>query len=149
MTKQSDIDDLLGEAKPAKTKAKAAAPKADAKAEKPAAKKAAAPKAEAKPAKADKAAAAPAKPAKADKAAAPKAKAVKEPVVFADGEREDLMKRAAKLVKKPITSKDLAAKLEIPTRKLRPVLYSMQRAGSVVLELGASRTAGLTVSPAA
>ena len=133
MSKQTDIEDLLGDtpaAKPAKPK-KAAAP---AKAEKPAA----------KPAKAEKA--------PKEAAAAPKAekapKAPKEAVVFAEGEREALMKRIPKLLKNPINSRDLAAKLEIQTRKLRPVLYALERAGTVKLESSASRTAGMMVTAA-
>lgn len=148
MSKANDIDDLLGEGKPAKKTAtkKTAAPAVETKA--PAAKKAA-PKAEAKAAApaakpAAKKAAAPAAPEK-----APKAKRERVPVEFEDGEKEALMKRIPKLLKSPIGSKDLAAKLEIPTRKLRPVLYSMQRAGTVSLELAASRAQGMTVSAAA
>jgi len=138
MTKANDVADLLGEdttTKPAKkVAAKKAAPvKAEAK---PAAKKVAA-KAEAP---------APTKKIKADKA--PAAKKQKEPVVFAEGERDELYARIKKLVKKPINSKDLAVKLEIDTRKLRPVLYSLQSQGVVALELGSSKVAGLTVSPA-
>lgn len=80
--------------------------------------------------------------------AAPKAKAkkVKEPVVFAEGERDELLARIPKLVKKPINSRDLAVKLEISTRKLRPLLYSLERAEVVKLESGESRLAGMTVS---
>lgn len=94
-----------------------------------------------------KAAKAPAKVAKEEAPA--KAKRVREPVVFAEGEKEELMKRIPKLVKKPISSKELATKLDIPTRKLRPVLYSLERAGTVSLELAASRAQGMTVSAAA
>jgi hypothetical protein len=130
MTKASDIDDLLGDGKSTKAPkgktAKTKAPKAEA-AAKTTAKKAA-PAAEAK---------------------APKAKRERPPVTFEEGEKEALMKRIPKLLKHPIGTKDLAAKLEIPTRKLRPVLYSMQRAGLVSLELAASRAQGMTVSAAA
>ena len=80
--------------------------------------------------------------------AAPKAKTkkVKEPVVFTEGERDELLARIPKLVKKPINSRDLAVKLEISTRKLRPLLYSLERAEVVKLESGESRLAGMTVS---
>lgn len=140
MSKASDVEDLLGEgtAKPAKKPAakKTAAP-AEAKA-KPAAKKVAATEPAAKPA-AKKAA----KP-----AAEAKAPRTKEPVVFEEGEKEALMKRVKQTVKKPWNSKELAAKLEVPTRKLRQVLYSMSRAGTIDLELASSRALGMTVSPA-
>lgn len=132
-------EDLMGTTK--KPAAKKAADKAPAK---PAAKKA---KAEAddedllgtkKPA---------AKKAKADEGEkAPKAKKVKEPVVFAEGERDELLAKIPKLVKKPINSRDLAVKLDISTRKLRPLLYSLERAEIVKLESGESRLAGMTVS---
>jgi ribosomal protein S25 len=125
MTKANDIDDLLGDDAPAtKAPAKKAAAKAPAKA----------------------AAKAPAKatPAKAEKAAK-----VREPVEFEDGEKEALMKRVPKLLKNPINSKDLAAKMEISTRKLRRVLYSLERTGAITLKLGASRTEGMTVAAAA
>jgi predicted lipid-binding transport protein (Tim44 family) len=133
MTKETDVDDLLG-GEPAV--AKPAAKKAPAK---KAAKKAPAKKAVAKPA---------AKKAPAKKAAVKEA-TVKEPVTFAEGEREALIKRIKQVVKKPWNSKDLAEKLEITTRKLRQVLYSANRQGIVDLELGSSRVAGMTVTPAA
>jgi hypothetical protein len=138
MSKANDVEDLLGtDTKPAAKKTaakKVAAPAA------PAAKKAAA-KEVAAPAPAKKAAAKPAAEAKAPR--------VKEPVVFEEGEREALAKRIKQLVKKPWNSKALAEKLEIPTRKLRQVLYSMSRAGTIDLELASSRALGMTVSPAA
>jgi len=144
MTKENDVNDLLGTDTPATakpSKGKKDAPKA------PAAKAVPAKKA-APAAKADKATTE--KPAKAPKAEPKVAKerAKKEPVEFAEGEREALIKRIPKLLKNPINSKALAEKLEIPTRKLRAVLYQMDRAGFVTLERGASRTAGMTVSAA-
>jgi len=148
MTKASDVDDLLGGAAAPKAKGKPAAKKA-APAKKAAAKKAAAePDELATPAKkpaAKKPAAKKAAPAAAKEAKAPR---VKEPVVFEEGEKEALAKRVKQSVRKPIQSKDLAAKLEVPTRKLRQVLYSMARAGTIAVELGGSRAAGMTVSPA-
>lgn len=130
MSKANDVEDLLGEgtAKPAK---------------KPAAKKTAV-----APAKAE-AKTAPAKKVKATDDAEAPAKRVKEPVVFEEGEREALMKRVKQVVKKPWNSKELAVKLEVPTRKLRQVLYTMSRAGTISLELAASRALGMTVTPAA
>lgn len=144
MTKASDVDDLLGGGAAApKAKGKPAAKKA-APAKKATAKKAAAePDELATPAK--KPAAKKAAPAAAKEAKAPR---VKEPVVFEEGEKEALAKRVKQSVRKPIQSKDLAAKLEVPTRKLRQVLYSMARAGTIAVELGGSRAAGMTVSPA-
>ena len=141
MSKASDVEDLLGgdtkftAKKPA---AKKATPAAEAKG-KPAAKKVAAKEPEAEKPAAKKAV-------KKDTEA--KAPRVKEPVVFEEGEKEALMKRVKQTVKKPWNSKELAAKLEVPTRKLRQVLYSMSRAGTISLELSASRALGMTVSPA-
>ena len=148
MSKANDIDDLLGDA-PA-TKAKKA----------PAAKKAA-PVAEAKPAK--KAPAAKAEPEAKVKAPAKKAAKVedvlgeakapskKAPISFAEGERQqiaDAVTAHFKRSKKGINSKDLAAKLETETRKLRVVLYALVAKGVVSLEPGESKVAGMTVSPA-
>jgi hypothetical protein len=150
MSKANDIDDLLGDA-PAKGKkapaAKKAAPVAEAK---PAAKKVAAkaePEAKVK---------APAK--KAAKVEDDilgeipvKAKSVKAPISFAEGERQalaDAVTAHFKRSKKGINSKDLAAKLETETRKLRVVLYALVAKGVVSLEPGASKVAGMTVSPA-
>lgn len=153
MSKANDVEDLLGEtpakkapakkaapaAKTAKTKAPAdAAAQAAAKAKAPA-KKAAA-KEEAPTAKAPKAK---------KEAAEPKERAAKEPVTFAEGERDELIKRVKANCKKPINSRDLAAKLGIETRKLRPVLYSAQKKGIVDLLPGSSPVAGMTVSLAA
>lgn len=148
MSKANDIDDLLGDA-PAKGKkapAKKAAPVAEAK---PAAKKVAAkaePEAKVK---------APAKKAKAEDdllgEAPVKAKSVKAPISFAEGERQtiaDAVTAHFKRSKKGINSKDLAAKLETETRKLRVVLYGLVAKGVVSLEPGASKVAGMTVSPA-
>ncbi len=129
MAKKDDIEDILGGKTPAK---KAAA-------DKPAAKKAAADKPAAKKAAADK---------PADKPAAKKAATKKEPVVFAEGEQDEIIKKAKKIVAKgEINSRDLAAKLDIKTRKLRPCLYMMQRAGEVTLTPGPSRVLGMTVAP--
>lgn len=131
MGKQNDIDDLLGGDPAPKTKPKADKPAAKAKAE----------TAPAKKAKADKPAA---------EAPAKKAKKAKEPIVFAEGEKEEIAKKVLKIVNKAeASSKDIAAKLGIATRKLRPVLYSMSRAGEVVLEAGESRVAGMMVFAAA
>ncbi|MFM7010068.1 MAG: hypothetical protein ACKO0Z_12185 [Betaproteobacteria bacterium] len=166
----NDIDDLLGElesgkdaslVKPAKAK-----PAAKAKATpvaKPVAKKAAAP-AKATPAPAKKAAPVAAKkvvakatPAPAKKVAAKaapvvKAKpAVRNPenfIVFADGEREALSKRIKQMVRKPTNSRDLATKLEIHSRKLRRVLYGMEKAGTIKLVPGTSRKHGMFAHPA-
>jgi len=125
MSKDKDLEDILGDTKPAK--AKPAAKKAAAKEETPA-----------KPAKA--------KPTK--DAAEPKAPRVREPLVYNEGEREDIMARVPKLVKKPINSRDLAEKLGTTTRKLRPCLYSLQKKGVITLETGEARTTGMTVSAA-
>lgn len=136
MSKADDVEDLLGTAKtPAK---KAAAKKVAAVEKKPAAKTAAAPAEKKTPAK---------------KVAAVEAKPAKEPLRFAEGERQDLYDKVTghfKKSKKPISSKDLAAKLEVPTRKLRVVLYALaQRAEPVVsLHLESSKVQGMTVSPA-
>lgn len=145
MSKDNDIDDLLGDppAKPKKAAAKKAAPEP--------AKKAAAKKAAPEPAK--KAAPEPvAKKAAAKKAAEPateKPKRERVPIVFEEGEREELAGRVMKLVKKaPQNSRALAERLEIPTRKLRALLYSLQRNEQVTLSLDGPRTGGMTVSAA-
>lgn len=151
MSKQNDIEDLLGDA-PAKGKkapaAKKAAPVVEAK---PAAKKVAAkaePEAKVKaPAK---------KAAKVEddilgEAPAKAAPSKKAPISFAEGERQTLADAVTahfKRSKKGINSKDLAAKLETETRKLRVVLYALVAKGVVSLEPGASKVAGMTVSPA-
>jgi hypothetical protein len=161
----NDIDDLLGElegSKPAaKPEATAKPEKTPAKKAKPVAKKAAAPAkkapAKAAPAPAKKAAAKPAKaPAKAAakpvaKAAPAKAAATRNPanfIVFADGEREALSKRIKQMVRKPTNSRVLAEKLEIHSRKLRRVLYGMERAGTIKLVPGTSRKHGMFAHPA-
>lgn len=139
MGKKDDVADLLGEdteaAKPAakKVPAKKAVAKEEAK---PAAKKAKAPPAEA--------------PAKAKKAVKEEAteRPAREPITFEEGERDELYKRIKKTVKKAINSRELAEKLEIPTRKLRVVLYSMAKREEIVLEPGESKVQGMTVSPA-
>jgi len=130
MAKKDDIDDLLGDTKEAAPAKKAPAKKAPAK-------------------KAVKAEAAPAKKAPAKKAAAePAERPAREPVTFEEGERDELYKRIKKMVKKAINSRELAEKLEIPTRKLRVVLYSMAKREEIVLEPGESKVTGMTVSPA-
>lgn len=147
MSKANDIDDLLGDAPATKAPAKKAAAKTKAEA-KPAAKKVAA--------KAEPEAKAPAKKAaKVDDdilgEAPVKAKSVKAPISFAEGERQtiaDAVTAHFKRSKKGINSKDLAAKLETETRKLRVVLYALVAKGVVSLEPGASKVAGMTVSPA-
>lgn len=149
MSKQDDISDLLGEgtAKPAK---KTTAKKTEAAAPVKKASKKVEPVAEAKPVKKT-AAAAPAK--KVAEAKAEKPASVKAPVRFAEGERNALYDAIAqhfKRSKKSINSKELATKLGVETRKLRPVLYALaNRAEPVVtLELSASKVHGMTVSPA-
>lgn len=149
MSKANDIDDLLGDAPATKAPAKKAAAKTKA-----------APVAEAKPAKKVAAKAEPEAKAPAKKAAAKKeedllapakAKSVKAPISFAEGERQtiaDAVTAHFKRSKKGINSKDLAAKLETETRKLRVVLYALVAKGVVSLEPGASKVAGMTVSPA-
>lgn len=152
MSKANDIDDLLGDAPATKAPAKKAAAKTKA-----------APVAEAKPAakkvaaKAEPEAKAPAKKAAAKKEddilgeAPAKIKSVKAPISFAEGERQtiaDAVTAHFKRSKKGINSKDLAAKLETETRKLRVVLYALVAKGVVSLEPGASKVAGMTVSPA-
>lgn len=148
MSKKDDIDDLLGDTKPAKktaAKKEAAAPVKEAKA--PAAKKAVKeePKAEAKAPAAKKAAAPKAK------AAAPKEKAKKEPISFEEGERQTIADGVTahfKRSKKPINSRELAEKLGTETRKLRLVLYSLAKKEVITLEPGESKVTGMTVSPA-
>ena len=146
MSKANDINDLLGD-EPA-TKGKKA----------PAAKKAAS-VVEAKPAKKT-ASVVEAKPAKKTaeveddllgEAPAKAAPSKKTPISFAEGERQtiaDAVVAHFKRSKKGINSRDLAAKLETETRKLRVVLYALVAKGVVALEPGASKVAGMTVSPA-
>jgi len=141
MSKKDDIDVLLGEGTKPAAKKTAAKPKAEA----------AAPAAKKSKAKAEEPAA-PVKKAK-TKAAEPEVveKAKKEPISFAEGERAELADKVTahfKRSKKSINSRDLAAKLETETRKLRVVLYSLVNKGVVTLEAGESKVAGMTVSPA-
>lgn len=157
MATKNDVEDLLGgddkksaPKKDAKAPAKSAPKKEAASADKKASPK----KDEAKPTKvAGKKEEAPAKkPApKADKAEAKEkpARAKREPVTFAEGEREALAKKIKLIVKKPINSKELAAKLEIETRKLRPVLYTMFGQGLIQLTSLGAPVLGMEVSPAA
>lgn len=129
MGKKDDVADLLGEddTKPAKKTTPA--------------KKVAAVKEEAKPAAKK---AAPAKKAVVKEAAE---RPAREPIEFAEGERDELYKKIKKMVKKAINSRELAEKLEIPTRKLRVVLYSMAKREEITLEPGESKVQGMTVSP--
>lgn len=146
MSKTNDIEDLLGEKKPAAKKAapaaKKAAPAKTTKVAPAVAKKAAATKATAP---ATKPAVKKAPVEKAPKADKPAPKRERVPVEFAEGEKEALMKRIPKLIKGTVNSKDLAVKLEIATRKLRPVLYSLERAGTITLQSAASRTQGMDI----
>lgn len=131
MAKKDDVADLLGEETAAAPAKKAPAKKVAAKEEaKPAAKKAKAEEAPAKPVKAE-----------------AKERPAREPITFEEGERDELYKRIKKTVKKPINSRELAEKLEIPTRKLRVVLYSMAKREEITLEPGESKVTGMTVSP--
>lgn len=149
MSKANDVEDLLGETPAKKTKAKAAPAKEAAPAKTTKTKAAAEPEKKA-PAKKAAAKAEPEAPAKKTKAKAeaaePKERAAKEPVTFAEGERDEIIKRIKANCKKPINSRDLAAKLEVETRKLRPCLYTAQKRGIVVLTPGASPVAGMTVA---
>ena len=138
MSKKDDIDDLLGDSKPA---AKKAAPKKDAKAEKPApaAKKTKEPEAPAAK--------------KAAPKAEPKEKAKKEPIRFEEGERATIESGVLahfKRSKKAINSRELAEKLGTETRKLRLVLYKLANRAepAITLESGESKVSGMTVSPA-
>ena len=132
MSKKDDVEELLGESKPAK---KTAAKEAAAPAKKTA------PKAEAKKEPA-------AKKTKAEPEAKERAK--KEPITFDEGERQTIADGVVahfKRSKKPINSRDLAEKLGTETRKLRLVLYSLVKKELVTLEPGESKVAGMTVSP--
>lgn len=143
MSKDTDVADLLGDAKPAKKTAPAKKAPAAKKAA-PAAKKAAAPAAKKAPAKTVE------KPVAAKKAApaAKKEPSVKAPVHFVEGERAEIAGRVKKSVKKDINSRELAEKLGVPTKKLRVVLYGMRAKGEINLVPGASKVAGMTVQPA-
>jgi hypothetical protein len=145
--------------KPAKAAAKKATP-AKKVAAKPVANKAA-------PAKAVKAVAKPVAkkaPAKAVKAPAKAIKAVAKPVakkapaktatsrpsefiVFAEGERAELAKQIKKIVRKEMNSRVLAERLGIHSRKLRRVLYGMDKAGTIKVVPGPSRKLGMFVQP--
>lgn len=138
----ADIDDVLGESTPKKTK------KVPAKTEAAPAKKTAKAAVEAAPAaKAAKPKAEATEADLFDEAPAKAARTPKEPVEFAEGEREALTKRIKQIVKKPYNSKELAVKLDIPTRKLRRLLYALKSQGVISLEAGESRVHGMTVSP--
>lgn len=72
------------------------------------------------------------------------------PISFSEGERDQLAEQVTahfKRNKKPINSRDLATKLGTETRKLRLVLYTLQRREAVLLTPGESKVAGMTVSP--
>lgn len=156
MTKDTDINDLLGD-KPAKAKGtdalKAAKPpaKASPKAEPAAPAKPAKAKAEAKVATPAKKApkAKPAKvPAKPKAKVEPVERAAKDPIEWADGEKEKLTKKLLDKVRKEakgINSKDTAEFLGISTRKQRPLLYSLQRSEHIVLKPGDSPVAGMLI----
>ena len=125
-------------AKPAATKAPAKVAKAPAKpvkaAAKPVAKKAAPVKAAAKPV--------------AKKATAKTASGrPSEFIVFAEGERQELAKQIKKIVRKEMNSRVLAERLGIHSRKLRRVLYGMNKAGQVKVVPGPSRKLGMYVQP--
>jgi hypothetical protein len=153
MSKDNDIDELLGDTKPAKAKgtdalkAAKAPKKAAPVAEFTPPAKAAKPKAEAKVATPTKKApkAAPAKPkAKAEVVE----RAAKDPIEWADGEKEKLTKKLLDKVRKEakgINSKDTAEFLGISTRKQRPLLYSLQRSEHIVLKPGDSPVAGMLI----
>jgi|VirMetMinimDraft_7_1064189.scaffolds.fasta_scaffold92371_1 hypothetical protein len=69
-------------------------------------------------------------------------------IVFAHGEREALAKQIKRMVKKPTNTRELCAKLEIHPRKLRRVVYEMDKRGQIVLVPGPSRKLGMFVHPA-
>lgn len=145
MSKDTDVADLLGDAKPAK---KTAAPAKKAPTKTAAAKTAAAPAAKKAPAKTAEKAPAAKKAAPAKAPAEKREPSVKAPVHFAEGERAEIAGRVKKSVKKDINSRELAEKLGVPTKKLRVVLYGMKAKGDITLTPGASKVAGMTVSPA-
>lgn len=95
-------------------------------------------------------AATPATPAK--KATSPKEPKEREAIHFDEGEREAYEKAIKRIAKNPIITRELNKKLTwgdktgMPGRKLRDVLYAMQRKGAVVLTPGANRAAGMTVA---
>jgi hypothetical protein len=145
---------------PAKPTAKKAAPakavKAPAKAAPAKAVKAPAKAAPAKAVKAPAKAVDKAAPAKAVKAPAKAvAKAASKPattresefIVFAEGERAELSKQIKKIVRKEMNSRTLAERLGIHSRKLRRVLYGMDKAGTIKVVPGPSRKLGMYVQP--
>jgi hypothetical protein len=86
-------------------------------------------------------------------AATAKTVKVREPISFDEGEREAYEKAIKRIVAKaPIITRELNKKLTwgevagMPGRKLRDVLYTMQRKGAVTLTPGANRAAGMTVA---
>ena len=68
-------------------------------------------------------------------------------IVFEHGEREALAKQIKRMVKKPTNTRELCAKLEIHPRKLRRVVYEMDKRGQIVLVPGPSRKLGMFVHP--
>lgn len=161
MSKQTDIEDLIGELEPSKKStpvakpapAKKAAPvEAVAKTVKPVEAKGTHATKNTKPVtKATKAAVTPV--VKASKVAAPTGLAVtaatpkKGFLVFAEGEREGLVKAIKRTVRKSTNTRLLAEKLSVESRKLRRVLYGMEKAGQIKLVPGTSRKHGMFVEP--
>lgn len=88
----------------------------------------------------------------AKKEAAPKDPKVRGAITFEDGEREAYEKAIKRIAKTPIITRELNKKLVwgevtgMPGRKLRDVLYAMQRKGAITLTPGANRAAGMTVA---
>ena len=95
---------------------------------------------------------APAAKTAAKKGAAPKEPKVRGAIAFEDGEREAYEKAIKRIAKTPIITRELNKKLVwgdntgMPGRKLRDVLYAMQRKGAITLTPGANRAAGMTVA---
>lgn len=95
---------------------------------------------------------APAAKTAAKKEAAPKEPKVRGAITFDDGEREAYEKAIKRIAKTPIITRELNKKLVwgdntgMPGRKLRDVLYAMQRKGAITLTPGANRAAGMTVA---
>ena len=95
---------------------------------------------------------APAAETAAKKVAAPKEPKVRDAISFEEGEREAYEKAIKRIAKTPIVTRELNKKLVwgantgMPGRKLRDVLYAMQRKGAITLTPGANRAAGMTVA---
>lgn len=122
-----DIEDILGDIKASNGKTDKPAKAAPAKAEKPA-----------KPA---------AKPAAKKAPAKTATSRPSEFIVFAEGERAELAKQIKKIVRKEMNSRVLAERLGIHSRKLRRVLYGMDKAGTIKVVPGPSRKLGMFVQP--